>query len=80
VPQPKFPKTLWISASIAQVRVPETPEGMMASLVGAGERVDEPQLLQRWVKVPAQGSRSSVNDSVVYIRPFYVYVICIAII
>ena len=26
----------------------------MASLVGAGERVDIPQLLQRWVKVPAK--------------------------
>jgi len=36
------------------VRVPETPEGVVACLVGAGERVDEPQLLERQVKAPAK--------------------------
>jgi hypothetical protein len=36
------------------MRVPETPERVVACLVRAGERVDEPQLLQRRVKVPAK--------------------------
>jgi hypothetical protein len=57
VPHPKLPKTLWTFGSIAQVRVPETPERVVACLVGAGERVDEPQLLQRRVKVPAKNAR-----------------------
>ena len=54
MPHPKSPKTLWTFGSIAQVRDPETPERVVACLVGAGERVDEPQLLERRVKVPAK--------------------------
>jgi hypothetical protein len=54
VPHPKFPKTLWTFGSIAQVRVPETPERVVACLVGANKRVNEPQMLQRRVKMPAK--------------------------
>jgi len=32
VPHPKFPKTLWTFGSIAHVRVPETPERVVACL------------------------------------------------
>jgi hypothetical protein len=53
MPHPKLPRTLWTFGSIAQVRVPETPESLVACLAGACERVDEPQLLQRRMKVPA---------------------------
>jgi hypothetical protein len=42
VPHPKLPKTLWTFGSIAQVRVPEVPERVVARLVGTSERVDEP--------------------------------------
>lgn len=57
VPHPKLPKTLWTFGTIAQVRVPEAPERVMACFVGAGKRVDEPQILQSRMKVPAKDAR-----------------------
>jgi len=59
VPHPELPKTFWTFGSIAQVRVPETPERVVACLVGAGERIDKTQLPQRRRLPRAIGSRST---------------------
>jgi hypothetical protein len=57
VAHPELPKTFRTCGAIAEMRIPEAPECMVASLVGAGEWIHEPQLLQRRMKVPANDVR-----------------------
>jgi len=54
VSHPKLQETLGTSGSIPEMRVAETSESVVARLAGSGKRVDESELLQHRVKMPAK--------------------------